>query len=316
MNDMNSTKLLSSTLTRSQYNKFINMLQTVDRNIQNSPTPISQSFITGNNLVYIPGGTFYITKSRSGSSSSNVNTSALKCYPVDPSKNVKNGQLYLDKNGVPIPFPDGSSPASNTIPVQSSSSFWSSAAGIETIVAITVASIFAAFGLWLLSWYYFDEIKTGVKIAGSAVASGAVATGTATASAVAQGAIATGTAVAAGATTTAAGTTGFTAGYQLGVTTPTETDYSTLIPASSFSSDYIRGHYAGFTAGRATRLAGSGVKTAGTAVGSAGYNAALAVYNLVPSTWSVSTWITIGSITLIVGLLTSTITLAVLYANK
>ena len=229
MNDMDSTKLLSSTLTTSEYNKFINMFENVNRNIQNSPTPISQSFITGNNLVYIPGGTFYITKSRSGSSSSNVNTSALKCYPVDPSKNVKNGQLYLDENGVPIPFPDGSSSASNSVSVQSSSSFWTSAAGIETIVAITTACIFAAFGLWLLSWYYFDEIKTGAKIAGSAVASGAVATG----SAVASGAVAAGSAVASGATAL-----------------------------------------------------------------------------------TVSTWITIGSITLMVGLLTSTITLAVLYANK
>ena len=317
MNDMNSTKLLSSTLTRSQYNKFINMFKKVNRGIKNSPTPISQSFITGNHIVYIPGGTFYITKSRSGSSSSNVNTSALKCYPVDPSKNVKNGQLYLDKNGVPIPFPDGSSSASNTIPVQSSSSFWTSAAGIETIVAITVASIFAAFGLWLLSWYYFDEIKAGAKIAGSAVASGAVAAGSAVASGATAVGSATASAVVAGATTTADGTAGFTAGYQLGVTTPTQNPYTALAPSSSaFSPDYIRGHSAGFTAGRATRLAGSGVKTAGTAVGSAGYNAALAVYNLVPSTWSVSTWITIGSIILIVGLLTSTITLAVLYANK
>lgn len=300
MNDIKSTKLLSSTLTRTQYNKFINMLQNVDRNIQNSPTPISQSFITGNNLVYIPGGTFFITNSRSGSSSSNnVSTSALKCYPVDPSKNVKDGQLYLDENGVPIPFPDGSIPASNINPP--SVSFWTSAAGIETIVAITVACIFASFGVWLLSWYYFDEIKTGVKIAGSAVATGAIATGTA---------------VASGATTTAAGTTGFAAGYQLGVTTPTETDYNTLIPASSFSSDYIRGHYAGFTAGRATRLSGSAAKTAGSAVGSVAYNAALAVYNRVPSTWSVSTWITIGAIILAVGLFSWAIAMTVLYSTK
>jgi hypothetical protein len=280
------------------------MLQNVDRNIKDSFAPISQSFITGNNLVYIPGGTFFITNSRSGSSSSNLSTSALKCYPVDPSKNVKNGQLYLDENGVPIPFPDGSIPASKININPPPSSFWTSAAGIETIIAITVACIFASIGLWLLSWYYFDEIKTGAKIAGSAVTAGAVATGTA----LKKGAVATGTAVAAGATVTASGTAGFAAGYQLGVTTPTETDYNTLKPASSFSPDYIRGHYAGFTAGRATRFTGSGAKVA--------YNAALEVFKIVPPAWSVSTWITIGSITLMVGLLASTITFATLYATK
>ena len=240
MNDMKSTKLLSSTLTRSQYNKFINMLQTVDRTIQNSPTPISQSFITGNNLVYIPGGTFFITNSRSGSSSSNnVSTSALKCYPVDPSKNVKDGQLYLDENGVPIPFPDGSIPASNINPP--SVSFWTSAAGIETIVAITVACIFASIGLWLLSWYYFDEIKT----VGSAVATGASRVG----SAVATGATTVGSAVA------------------------------------------------------------TGASRVGSTVGSTATSAST-------TPWTISPWITIISIVLTVGLLVSTITLAVLYATK
>jgi hypothetical protein len=191
-----------------------------------------------------------------------------------------------------------------SIPVQSSSSFWTSPAGIETIVAITVACIFASFGLWLLSWYYFDEIKTGAKIAGTAIKTGAIASGTA---------------VAAGATTTATGTAGFAAGYQLGVTTNTEEKYEKLpnnpsTPANS--DDYIRGHYAGFTAGRATRLGGSGVKTAGIAVGSVAYNAGLAVYNLVPFNWSVSTWITVISLTLTLILFVSTVTLAVLYTNK
>jgi hypothetical protein len=278
MNDMKSTKLLSSTLTRSQYNKFINMLQTVDRNIQNSPTPISQSAITENNLVYIPGGTFFITNSRSGSSSSNVSTSALKCYPVDPSKNVKDGQLYLDENGVPIPFPDGSIPASNININPPSVSFWTSAAGIETIVAITVACIFASIGLWLLSWYYFDEIKTGASRVGSAVATGASRVG----SALATGATTVGSAVATGATTVGSA-----------VATGATTVGSAVATGAT-------------TVGSAVA---TGASRVGSAVGSAATSAST-------TPWTISPWITIISIALTVGLLVSTITLAVLYATK
>lgn len=181
MNDMKSTKLLSTTITTNQLNTFLTMFTNIDLNIQNSPSPIGQSAITNNEIRYIPGGTFYITNSRSGSGPgpSNISTSALKCYPVDPSKDIKNGQLYLDANGVPIPFPtDSSTTGISLSPV--ASSFWSSSAGIESMIAIAIAGILVIIAIYFLGMSWFSKKEDAINIAVKKAIAGSVSTNIAT----------------------------------------------------------------------------------------------------------------------------------------
>ena len=72
--------------------------------------------------------------------SSKISTSAVKCYPVDPSKNIKDNQLYLNLDGSPKDtLADELAPPNDT--TESAPSFWTSASGIETIVGIVVASM-------------------------------------------------------------------------------------------------------------------------------------------------------------------------------
>jgi len=192
MNDMKSTKLLSTTITKTQLNSFLAKFTNAQLSVQSAPIEISQSVITGNNIVYIPGKTFFITNSSSGSGASNVNTSALKCYPVDPSKNVKDGQLYLDENGVPIPFPDyqpqcGKIPS---LPSPAASSFWSSAVGIESLIAITIAGILVVIAIYFLGVYWFskkDGATSSITSAATAAAATAAATSIATKASITSG---------------------------------------------------------------------------------------------------------------------------------
>jgi hypothetical protein len=105
MNDINGTKKFSTTITPDDVTAFIGVLQ----GIGITPYLNLNTQINGRNtgiksgdmykIRFFARGTLYITNSTSGKIT--LNTNALKCYPVNPQKNIKNGELYLDKTGQP-----------------------------------------------------------------------------------------------------------------------------------------------------------------------------------------------------------------------
>jgi len=101
MNDVNGTKKISSTISLQVYNalvqklvgsQLINYLQlnTVIKGITSGDTY---------KLRFLPLNSLYITNAIGGGNSINVNS--LKCYPINPKKDIKNKQIYLDENGRP-----------------------------------------------------------------------------------------------------------------------------------------------------------------------------------------------------------------------
>jgi len=106
---------------------------------------------------------------------------------MNPSKNIKGGELYLDENGAPTTLADEVNPPT---PPPPTSSFWVSAAGIETIIAIIVALILSGIMLYFLIQYHDTRtaIVAGVKTAAEATKVGAIKAGTVIGTGIKQGA--------------------------------------------------------------------------------------------------------------------------------
>ena len=105
MNDINGTKKFGTTITPDDAAAFIGVLQKIGI----TPYLILNTQINGTNVGIKSGdipkirffaeGTLYIANS--SSQFSTLDTTSLKCYPVDPKKNIKNKELYLDEKGRP-----------------------------------------------------------------------------------------------------------------------------------------------------------------------------------------------------------------------
>jgi hypothetical protein len=153
MNHVGGTNKFSSTIKYKEYKDYT-ILSTLNKVIEGTIQPITNSSTDINKLVIIPGGTLYIITS-SGQTSNNVATNALQCFPVDPAKNIKDGTLYLDETtGKPTTLADELKYPSAPTDVPINTSWWSSPAGIETIVAIVIACliVFAMMGAILRYW--------------------------------------------------------------------------------------------------------------------------------------------------------------------
>ena len=163
----NATNLISSTITSNDYNAFVQKVRNVNARLA-LPGSIQEIDSSAGNLSKLsayPSGVLYITNSNTGEGSSTISTSAVKCYPVDPSKNVKAGQLYLDMNGVPKDTLADEIATPYTIP-DSTPSFWASATGIETIVGIIIAIIFVL----VIATFFIRRNYTAIGITGAKIA--------------------------------------------------------------------------------------------------------------------------------------------------
>lgn len=189
MNDIESTNLIGSTITSDEYDA---LLEKVSPNPTMSLKGAIQMVDSTPNILssmkFLPAGLFYVTNSSAGGirGQSTVTTSAVKCYPMNPSKHIKDGQLYLDENGVPKSLAEEVNPSP---PPPPTSSFWVSAAGIETIIAIIVAIILSGIIGYFLFQYHETRtaLVAGVKAAAEATKAGAVKAGTALGTGVKQG---------------------------------------------------------------------------------------------------------------------------------
>jgi len=163
------TRLISSTINVDEYNALIGKVSPAPTlTLGGSHMRIDSSAGTLAKLTFIPSGSLYITNSNTGVGSSSVNTSAVKCYPVNPSKNIKNGQLYLDKDGVPISLADElAPPPSESISIPSSPSFFTTATGIETIIAGLIALFIFCIMLYILLVYNYPTFTSTVASTGS-----------------------------------------------------------------------------------------------------------------------------------------------------
>jgi len=190
MNDIERTNLISSTITSNEYDALLKKVSpspTMSLNgaiqmVDSTPNIIS-------NMKFLPAGLFYVTNSSAGGGrgQSTVTTSAVKCYPMNPSKNIKGNELYLDENGAPTTLADEVNPPA---PPPPTSSFWLSAAGIETIIAIIVALILSGIIIYFLVRYHETRtaIVAGVKTAAEATKVGAIKAGTVIGTGIKQGA--------------------------------------------------------------------------------------------------------------------------------
>ena len=95
-------------------------------------------------------------------------------------------EFYFDENGVPKSLAEELNPSP---PPPPTSSFWVSAAGIETIIAIIVAIILSGIIGYFLFQYHETRtaLVAGVKAAAEATKAGAVKAGTALGTGVKQG---------------------------------------------------------------------------------------------------------------------------------
>jgi hypothetical protein len=156
-----ATRLLSSTIRTSEYAALLQQFSpTPNMTLNYAPQPIDSSSLS--KLRFIPGGTLYLTNPK-GTGPSTVSTNSLKCYPVDPSKDVQGGQINLDENGQPIPFPGSTFPVGPPELPPAPGWSWTSAAGIETIISLAIAGLCIIVCIYgLSSWYFIDA--TGATI--------------------------------------------------------------------------------------------------------------------------------------------------------
>ena len=161
------SRLISSTITSSDYTAFVQKVRNVNARLAlpGSIQEIDSNAGTLSKLSAYPSGVLYITNSNTGEGSSTISTSAVKCYPVDPSKNVKAGQLYLDMNGVPKDTLADEIAIPETIP-DGTPSFWASASGIETIVGIIIAIIFVL----IIATFFIRRNYTAIGVSGANLA--------------------------------------------------------------------------------------------------------------------------------------------------
>jgi len=105
MNDINGTKKFSTTITPDDVIELIKLLTNLgivnylNLNKQTNGTNIGIKSGDMYKLRLFEEGTLYISNSANGKLT--YDTNALKCYPVDPQKNIKDGELYLDETGQP-----------------------------------------------------------------------------------------------------------------------------------------------------------------------------------------------------------------------
>ena len=105
MNDINGTKKFSTTITPDDVIGLIKLLTNLgivnylNLNKQTNGKNIGIKSGDMYKLRLFEEGTLYISNSASGNLT--YDTNALKCYPVDPQKNIKDGELYLDETGRP-----------------------------------------------------------------------------------------------------------------------------------------------------------------------------------------------------------------------
>jgi hypothetical protein len=180
-NNKSATNLYSSTIKYNEYINLYNKLSTFPANLPSSVLPIDASSGNLSKLKFIPGGTLYVTNTNTGSYQNYVNTSAVKCYPVNPTKNIKNGQLYLDETKQPISLEDATTTATSigepSIPI-SSPNYWSSSAGVETIIAICIATILTCgVGYFISAWIYNKNISL-LRSAGKIMSTARTSVGT------------------------------------------------------------------------------------------------------------------------------------------
>jgi len=101
MNDIKGKKKISSTISLTVYNKFIKILND-SKIIPYLTLPDRITGITSadrSKLKFLPANSLYITNTIGGENSISVNS--LKCYPINPKKDIKNKRIYLDEKGRP-----------------------------------------------------------------------------------------------------------------------------------------------------------------------------------------------------------------------
>jgi len=151
MNDP-STKLISSTITQDEFNKLTN------NTLSTAPTmnlPGNRISLTDASLLRkYPGGMFFISIGGKGTQQQiPINSlESLKCYPVNPKKNIQNNTLYLDENGVPTTLESELGTSASPRDLTAVPSGWAiSPAAVEGIIAGVVALMLASIGFTL--WY-------------------------------------------------------------------------------------------------------------------------------------------------------------------
>jgi ABC-type multidrug transport system permease subunit len=143
----------SSTITQDDYTTLLKY------NITRIPGSFSPVDTLSANIKQLNGLILSSVQASASEKSSTISTSAVKCYPVDPSKNIKNNQLYLNLDGSPKnTLADELAPPNDT--TESAPSFWTSASGIETIVGIIVASFICLIVATILIRRNYNTIGT------------------------------------------------------------------------------------------------------------------------------------------------------------
>ena len=176
MNDP-TTNLLNSTITSNELDELIKKVK--------NPNPImSLSKITNTiNTALVTVSVFHMypsemfTISVAGSSGTRtISTSALKCYPINPTKNIRDNQLTLDKDGVPVTLADElnqNAPSQGASAVNLQFDGWLSPAGIEAMIAIIITGLVIGISIGMYMYYMR---KSSAPPAAAAAAMAATAT--------------------------------------------------------------------------------------------------------------------------------------------
>ena len=125
-----------------------------------------------------PGGMFTI--SVAGTGNRTISTNALKCYPVDPTKNIRDNKLTLDENGVPVTLADElnqNAPSQGASATNLQFNGWLSPAGIEAMIAIIISGLVVIISIGMYIYYMRKSGASPAAVATDAIAATVAAAG-------------------------------------------------------------------------------------------------------------------------------------------
>jgi hypothetical protein len=136
---------------------------------------INTALVTVSVFHMYPSEMFTISVAGS-SGTRTISTSALKCYPINPTKNIRDNQLTLDKDGVPVTLADElnqNAPSQGASAVNLQFDGWLSPAGIEAMIAIIITGLVIGISIGMYMYYMR---KSSAPPAAAAAAMAATAT--------------------------------------------------------------------------------------------------------------------------------------------
>jgi len=158
MNDP-GTKLFNSTITLSDLDALIGKVKNPIMTFKAITNTINTSLTDTSKIDMYPSATTgtkgMFTVSVAGKGNRTISTNALKCYTIDPTKNIRDNTLTLDENGKPTTLADqlDVSVSKSSTPSLAWGGWLTSVAGIEAIIAIITTSLVICISVGMYMYY-------------------------------------------------------------------------------------------------------------------------------------------------------------------